>query len=93
MRRIFISVFLAVLCSNPSNGEEIVDSLQNGNMKCYFQGPNAHNNSNKHFSTKTSYFSVQNEDTQEITIDGMYSLIIKMKCKNISTVYFVEFTI
>ena len=90
MRRIFISVFFAVLFSNQSTGEEIIDSLQNGNMNCYFQGPNAHNNSNKHFSTKTSYFSVQNEDTQEITIKGMYFLNIKTKCNRIT---FVEPTI
>jgi hypothetical protein len=75
MRSIFISIVLAILFLNQSNGEEIIDSLQNGNMKCYFQGSNAHNNLNEHFSTKTSYFSVQNEDTAEITIDGMYFII------------------
>ena len=77
MKRSFILIFLAFLFQNQSNGEEIIDSLQNGNMKCFFHDSYAHNNSNEHFSTKTSYFSVQNENTDEITIEGMYFIIFK----------------
>ena len=82
MRFIFISIFLVFSFQSQSNGEEIIDSLQNGNMKCYFHGSYAHNNSNEHFSTKTSYFSVQNEDTDEITIDGKYFVNFKTYYQN-----------
>ena len=74
----FISAMLLFFSSikNQTRGEQIIESLQNGNMKCYLEGPYSKNISHTHFSTKTSYFDVQNEDTEEIKIEGMYSVIL-----------------
>ena len=70
MRFIILLAFFVASSKCHANAQDIIDSLQNGNMKCHFQGSKAHNISKEHFSTKTSYFSVQNEETNEIKIEG-----------------------
>ena len=75
MKLLSTSAFIVFVIQNQCNGEQIIDSLQNGSMQCSFDGPYTHNNSHEHYSTKTSYFSVQNEDTKEIQIEGRYCML------------------
>ena len=71
---LFYLVFLFI--KTQSNAENILRSITNDNIKYGLQAnPYAHNNSNEYFSTKTSYFTVQNDDTAEIQIEGVYNTV------------------
>ena len=52
--------------------ETLLKSLKNGNLQCYFNDTEQY----EYFSTKTSYFNVNNNDTSEIKIPGKYSILL-----------------
>ena len=63
-----ILLFLDLMTLNYVEG--ISGNLQNNHSEGYSGTINKYETEDSHFSTKTSYFRVQNEDTTEIRMEG-----------------------
>ena len=63
---VFSSLPLALLLIDKILTETVLNSLERGKMQCYFNNTNPY----EYYSTKTSYFTIENEDTAEIDIPG-----------------------
>ena len=63
----FLSILsLVLLLSDKIHSKTHLNPLQSGEDQCYYDDPNPY----EYYAGKTSYFTMENEDTTEITVSG-----------------------
>ena len=63
---LLLMLSLVLLLSDNINSKATLNPLQRGKDQCYYDDPNPY----EYYAGKTSYFTVENEDTEEIKVSG-----------------------